>query len=266
VPERQRRQWDIASFVAATAALTLSTYNTLQISKLETAIEKQQQKTDLITDIVHIHEQHLHQLDTMIKNIGNEIQKLKIQAGFYFSVDRAIAQVISDSNKLRAVVAIFEQVINSAFDQKLALGALSVDVLHKIVNHIKDTAAQNKFHNFIHQLSYLYKVETSFIHRPEEHTVILILHIPYVETEKLKIFFLFTSSSLYLSISTSPPTYQSFRTSVNKTSSPLATPKPSRLSPHRIWPTASVSARLSSARVTRFFKPTLSATAWALST
>jgi hypothetical protein len=54
VQERQRCQWDVASFVAATAALTLSTYNTIQISKLETAIEKQQQKTDLLTDIVHI--------------------------------------------------------------------------------------------------------------------------------------------------------------------------------------------------------------------
>jgi hypothetical protein len=44
IPERQRRQWDVASFIAATSALTLSTYNTVQISKLETAIETQKQK------------------------------------------------------------------------------------------------------------------------------------------------------------------------------------------------------------------------------
>ncbi len=128
VPEWQRCQWDIASFVTATSALTLSTYNTVQISKLETAIETQKQKTDLLADIFQIHEQHLHQLDKMIDDIGNEIAKLKVQAGFHFSMDRAIAQVISDSNKLRAVVAIFERVINSAFDQKLAPGALSVNV------------------------------------------------------------------------------------------------------------------------------------------
>ena len=42
VHARQRRQWDVASFVAATAALSLATYNTIQISKLETAIEVQQ--------------------------------------------------------------------------------------------------------------------------------------------------------------------------------------------------------------------------------
>jgi hypothetical protein len=201
VPEHQQRQWDIASFIAAMAALKLSTYNTVQISKLETAIKTQKQKTDLLADIVHIHEQHLHQLDKMIDDICNEIQKLKVQAGFHFSVDRAIAQVISDSNKLRAVTSIFELVINSAFNQKLAPGALSVDMLDTIIHHIKDTAAKNKFHNFIHQPSDLYKLETSFIHRPEEYTVILILHVPYVETENLLPLYDFISLPIYFNFS-----------------------------------------------------------------
>jgi len=136
----------------------------VQISKLETAIEAQKQKTDLLANIVKLHEQHLHQLDKMTEDIGKEIQVLKVQSGLHFSIDRAIAQVISDTNKLRAVVTILERVIHSAFDQKLAPGALSVDVLETILHHIKDTAANNKFHNFIHQPSYLYKLETSFIH------------------------------------------------------------------------------------------------------
>jgi hypothetical protein len=170
----------------------LSAYNTVQISKLETTIEAQKQQTDLLTDIVWLHKQHFHKLDEMIEDIGNEIQKLKVQAGFHFSIDRAIAQVTSDTNKLRAVITIFEQVINSAFDQK---GALSVDVLETIVHHIKDTAAKNKFHNFTHQPLDLYKLETSFIHCQEEHTVILILHVPYVETENLlPLYFNFSSN------------------------------------------------------------------------
>jgi len=201
VPERERRQWDVASFAIATSSLALSTYNTVQISKLESAIETQKQKTDLMADILQIHEQHLHQLDRMIEDIGNEIAKLKIQTGYYFSIDRAIAQVISDNNKLRAVVAIFERVINSAFDQKLAPGALSVDVLDTIVHHIKDTAAKNKFHNFVHQPSDLYKLETSFIHRPEESTVILILHVPFVEAENLLPLYEFISLPIYFNFS-----------------------------------------------------------------
>jgi hypothetical protein len=36
VHDRHHRQWDVASFVAATVSLTLATYNIVQISKLET--------------------------------------------------------------------------------------------------------------------------------------------------------------------------------------------------------------------------------------
>ena len=84
VPERQRRQWDVASFAIATSSLALSTYNTVQISKLESAIETQKHTTDLLADIVHLHEQHLHQLDRMIDDIGKEIAKLRVHAGFLF--------------------------------------------------------------------------------------------------------------------------------------------------------------------------------------
>jgi len=179
--------------------LTLSTYNTVQISKLETAIEAQKQKTDLLADIIKLHEQHLHKLDKMIKDIRKEIQALKVLSGLHFSINQAIAQVISDTNKLRAVVAIFEQVIHSAFDHKLAPGALSVDVLETILHHIK--AANNKFHNFIHQPSNLYKLETSFIHRPEEQMVILILHVPFVEAENLIPLYEFISLPIYFNFS-----------------------------------------------------------------
>jgi hypothetical protein len=36
----------------------------------------------------------------MIEDIGNDIKALKVQSGLHFSIDRAIAQVISDKNKL----------------------------------------------------------------------------------------------------------------------------------------------------------------------
>ncbi len=63
---------------AATAALSLATYNTVQISKLETAIEAQEAKTDLLTDISKLHEAHLHQLQGQMDGIGNEIQVVKL--------------------------------------------------------------------------------------------------------------------------------------------------------------------------------------------
>jgi hypothetical protein len=137
----------------------------------------------------------------MMEDIGKEIQALKVQSGLHFSIDRAITQGISDTNKLWAVIAIFERVIHSAFDQKLAPGALSVDVLKKIINHIKDTAATNKFQNFIHQPSDLYKLKTSFIHHPEEQTVILILYVPFVEAENLLPRYEFISLPIYFNFS-----------------------------------------------------------------
>jgi hypothetical protein len=61
----------------------------------------------------------------------------------------------------------------------------------------KDTAANNKFHNFTHQTSDFYNLETSFIHRPEEQTVILILHVPFVEAENLLPLYEFISPPIY---------------------------------------------------------------------
>jgi hypothetical protein len=88
-----------------------------------------------------------------------------------------------------------------AFDQKLAPGTLSINVLETIVHHIKETAATNKFHNFIHQPSDLYKLETSFIHRLEEQTVILIVHVPYVEAKNLLLLYELISLPIYYNFS-----------------------------------------------------------------
>ncbi len=193
VHERHRRQWDVASFVAATAALSLATYNSVQISKLETAIEAQQAKTDLLTNITKIHEQHLHKLDSMIDDIGREQQVVKAQNLFKVRVDRIVAQITSDEHKLRAVIATFERIIITAFNQKLAPGALSMDVLDQIIHHIDDIAASNQFKKFVHEPADLYKLDASFIHRPEENTIILILHVPFVEADYLLTLYEFVS-------------------------------------------------------------------------
>jgi hypothetical protein len=82
VPARQCQQWDIVSFVAATSALTLATYNTIQISKLEASIEAQLKNTDLLTDITKLHKQHLHKLDKMFQQIGEVLQVVQMQQKF----------------------------------------------------------------------------------------------------------------------------------------------------------------------------------------
>jgi hypothetical protein len=53
----------------------------------------------------------------MIDNIGKELQVVKIQQLFRVRVDIIIAQITSNEHKLRAVIATFEQIIITAFNQ-----------------------------------------------------------------------------------------------------------------------------------------------------
>ncbi len=145
-------------------ALTLATYNTVQISKLETRIEAQECKTDVLTNTSKLHKNPLHKLDTMVYNIGEEFKVIKVKEQFQVSMDQILAQINLDEQKLLAVVATFEHLIHTAFDQKLVPGVLSNDILIMIVNHLKNVANTNNSHNFIHQQADLYKREASFIH------------------------------------------------------------------------------------------------------
>jgi len=120
---------------------------------------------------------------------------------FSVRVDRIIAQITSDEHKLRAVIATFERIIITAFNQKLAPGALSTDVLQQIIYHINDIAANNKFNQFVHEPADLYKLYVSFIHRPEEYTIILILHVPFVEADHLLTLYEFVSLSIHFDFS-----------------------------------------------------------------
>jgi hypothetical protein len=56
-------------------------------------------------------------------NIGRELQVVKMQHLFQVRVDRIIAQITSYEHKLRAIIATFERIIITAFNQKLAPGA-----------------------------------------------------------------------------------------------------------------------------------------------
>jgi hypothetical protein len=201
VHERQWRQWDIVAFGTAMAALTLATYNMVQISQLETVIEAQQAKTDLLTDITKLHEHHMHKLDNMVDNIGKELQVVQFENEFRVKIERILAQVNTDEHKLWAVVATFEQIIITAYNQKLAPGALSSDVLHQIIYHIDEIANKNHFQKFVQEPADLYKLEVSFTHRPEEQTIILILHVPFVETEQLLPLYEFVSLPIHFNFS-----------------------------------------------------------------
>jgi hypothetical protein len=137
----------------------------------------------------------------MVDDIGRELQVIKFGNQFREKVARVLAQINTDEHKLRAVIATFERIINSAYDQKLAPGALSTNVLHQIMFHIDSIASKNSFMKFVHEPADLYKLEVSFIHRPEEQTIVLILHVPFVEAQKLLPLYEFVSLPIHLNFS-----------------------------------------------------------------
>jgi hypothetical protein len=101
VQSSQCQQWDVASFVAAMSALTLATYNTVQISKLEASIEAQKKKTDLLTDITKLHEQHLHKLDEMIQQIMRNFKSSKCNKNLNFKWTESLFKLILMRTNLR---------------------------------------------------------------------------------------------------------------------------------------------------------------------
>jgi hypothetical protein len=99
------------------------------------------------------------------------------------------------------VITTFERIIITAFNQKLAPGALSTDVLDQIIHHIDTIAASDQFNKFVHEPADLYKLEVLFIHRPEEHTIILILHVPFVGADHLLMLYEFVSLPIHVNFS-----------------------------------------------------------------
>jgi hypothetical protein len=53
----------------------------------------------------------------------------------------------------------------------------------------------------VHEPAYLYNLEVSFIHRPKENTIILILHVPFVEADHLLTLYEFVSLPIHFNFS-----------------------------------------------------------------
>ncbi len=96
----------------------------------------------------------------------------------------------------------FKRIIVTAYNQKMAPGALSMDILNTFIQHIKDVASKNQFYNFAHQPLDLYKLEVSFIHCQEEETAIIILHIPFIKADNLLALYEFVSLPIHFNFST----------------------------------------------------------------
>jgi hypothetical protein len=173
-----------------TAALTLSTFNSVCISTLEMQIICNNKRVDHLVDITNLHEKHFKVVDRKHNDISDKLATLlKVNKVHFVKIMDFMEQ------KFGTVVAISEHPINTAYDNRLSPSALYHMVLLEIVKYVNKVAQNSKLLSFVHQPSDLFLVETSYIYKPEEKNFVLVLHLPLVAPHNLML--LYESIPLY---------------------------------------------------------------------
>ncbi len=164
----------------AIAAAALSSYNAYRITELNNEISALKSKTDLLVDISHLHEDHLHHLEDKT-DATNKLLADLLESNVWFTAK------ITDAveKKFQSVVHHHENVVKSAQHHRLAPGALPHDVLDEILNHTLAVAKKRNMVSFVNYASDLFQVEVSHLYDPKTMQFTLIVHIPLVSNANL---------------------------------------------------------------------------------
>ncbi len=164
----------------AIAAAALSSYNAYRITELNNEISALKSKTDLLVDISHLHEAHLHHLEEKTDGTSKLLPYLlKLNVWFTTKITDAVEK------KFQSVVHHHENVIKSAQHHRLAPGALPHDVLDKILYHTLSVAKKRNMVSFVNYALDLFQVEVSHLYDPKTLQFTLIEHIPLVSNANL---------------------------------------------------------------------------------
>jgi hypothetical protein len=126
------------------AAMAMSTFNTIRITQLNEEISTLKEKTDLILDMVHLHEKHLHHVEEKLEQTNKLLAEL-LEANVWFS--SKITDAIE--KKFESVVWHHENVVKSAQHHRLAPRALPHDVLDGIIDHVTAVTKKKNLIPFI---------------------------------------------------------------------------------------------------------------------
>jgi len=162
------------------AAMAMSTFNTVRITQLNEEISTLKEKTDLILDVVHLHEKHLHHIEEKLEQTNKLLADL-LEANVWFTskVTDAIEK------KFESVIWHHENVVKSAQHHRLAPGALPHDVLDGIIEHVTAVAKKKNLVPFVTFASDLFQIEVSHLYNPAKNEFTLILHVPMVANSNL---------------------------------------------------------------------------------
>jgi len=83
VVTRDKRFLDLVALGMSAAALTLSTFNSAQISTLEMQIINNNKHVDHLVDITSLHENHFRAMDKKLDDVADKLATLKNQQGAF---------------------------------------------------------------------------------------------------------------------------------------------------------------------------------------
>jgi hypothetical protein len=164
----------------AIAAMALSSFNAYRITELNYEISALKWKTDLLVDVSHLHEAHLHHPEEKT-DATNKLLANLLESNVWFTTK------ITDAveKKFQWVVHHHKNVVKLAQHHWLAPGALPHDVLGKILNHTLSVARKRNMVSFMNYASDLFQVEVSHLFDPKTLQFTLIVHILLVSNANL---------------------------------------------------------------------------------
>jgi hypothetical protein len=178
------------------AALTLSTFNSAKISRLETQIVNNNKCVDHLVDIAALHENHFRAMDQKVDDMADKLATLQRINKVHFAKMTDFME-----QKFGTAVTISERLIHMAYSNRLSPGALHHEALIEAVKHVNEIARNSDMLSFVHQPSDLFLVETSCIYKPDEKTFVLVLHVPLVTPHNLMPLFDFIPLPIHFNFS-----------------------------------------------------------------
>jgi len=164
----------------AIAAMAMSSFNAYRITKLNSKISVLKSKTDLLVDVPHLHEAHLHHLEEKTDAIQKLLADL-LESNICFTAKLMDAV----KKKFQSIVHHHENMVKSAQHHRLAPGALPHDYLDEILNHTLSVARKRNMVSFFNYASDLFQVDVSHLYDPKTFQFTLMVHIPLFSNANL---------------------------------------------------------------------------------
>jgi hypothetical protein len=155
------------------AAIAMTSFNIYRITQLDSEISSLKGKTDLLVDVLPLHEAHLHHLEDKTY-ATNKLLGDVLEANIWFSLK--IRDAVE--NKYQSVMHHHKNIVKSAQHHCLAPGVLPHDILNEILNHTLTMAQKQNLVPFVNCSSDLFQIEVSHLYNPVTKIFTLILHTP----------------------------------------------------------------------------------------